>query len=198
MACRTALRSVLLIKAWRPVHVAWSSAPASFRTRRLSSPRLSRHFKTRDIHFARRTHLNCSHSENSPTLSNDDQGSPKEYEFEAPVKLLDKMLHSMPQSPDEQLVVISQVLVADINIDYEVIVNTQIFLQTADQTKIIATIKKAGNIKRFFPSKFGNDVDRVNAVELAKSSFDAKVQIRRAIEAKGIPHTYVSNNCFAG
>ena len=34
----------------------------------------------------------------------------KEYEFEAPVKLLDKLLHSMPQSPDEQLVVVSQVL----------------------------------------------------------------------------------------
>ncbi|KAM1804553.1 hypothetical protein ACFX12_030404 [Malus domestica] len=195
MACRTALRSALLIEAWRPVHVAWSSASTSFRTRRLSSPRLSCHFRTRDIHFARRTHLNCSHSENSPALSKDDQGSPqeailkaisdvsKEYEFEAPVKLLDKMLHSMPQSPDEQLVVISQVLVTDINID---------------QTKIIAAIKKVSNIKRFFPSKFGNDVDRVNAVELAKSSFDAKVQIRRVIEAKGIPHTYVSNNFFAG
>ncbi|TQD88788.1 hypothetical protein C1H46_025677 [Malus baccata] len=51
---------------------------------------------------------------------------------------------------------------------------------------------------RFFPSEFGNDVDRVNAVEPAKSSFDAKVQIRRAIEAEGIPHTYVSSNCFAG
>ncbi|KAM1080824.1 hypothetical protein EV1_015346 [Malus domestica] len=50
----------------------------------------------------------------------------KEYEFEAPVKLLDKMLHSMPQSPDEQLVVVSQVLVADINIGYEEIVNTQV------------------------------------------------------------------------
>jgi len=34
----------------------------------------------------------------------------KEYEFEAPVKLLDKLLHSMPQSPDEQIVVVSQVL----------------------------------------------------------------------------------------
>ena len=34
----------------------------------------------------------------------------KDYEFEAPVKLLDKLLHSMPQSPDEQLVVVSQVL----------------------------------------------------------------------------------------
>ncbi|XP_008239730.1 PREDICTED: protease Do-like 9 [Prunus mume] len=50
----------------------------------------------------------------------------KDYEFEAPVKLLDKMLHSLPQSPDEQLVVVSQVLVADINIGYEEIVNTQV------------------------------------------------------------------------
>ncbi|KDP31134.1 hypothetical protein JCGZ_11510 [Jatropha curcas] len=50
----------------------------------------------------------------------------KDYEYEAPVKLLDKLLHSMPQSPDEQLVVISQVLVADINIGYEDIVNTQV------------------------------------------------------------------------
>ncbi|XP_062168906.1 protease Do-like 9 [Alnus glutinosa] len=50
----------------------------------------------------------------------------KEYEYEAPVKLLDKLVHSMPQSPDEQLVVVSQVLVADINIGYEDIVNTQV------------------------------------------------------------------------
>ncbi|MFQ6619380.1 hypothetical protein Gotur_001189 [Gossypium turneri] len=50
----------------------------------------------------------------------------KDYEYEAPVKLLDKLLHSMLQSPDEQLVVVSQVLVSDINIGYEDIVNTQI------------------------------------------------------------------------
>ncbi|KAK4775595.1 hypothetical protein SAY87_023556 [Trapa incisa] len=50
----------------------------------------------------------------------------KNYEYEAPVKLLDKLLNYMPQSPDEQLVVVSQVLVADINIGYEDIVNTQI------------------------------------------------------------------------
>ena len=36
----------------------------------------------------------------------------KEYEFEAPVKLLDKLLHSMPKSPDEQIVVVSQVFLA--------------------------------------------------------------------------------------
>ncbi|KAL5544254.1 hypothetical protein UlMin_008038 [Ulmus minor] len=50
----------------------------------------------------------------------------KDYELEAPVKLLDKLMHWLPQSPDEQLVVVSQVLVADINIGYEEIVNTQI------------------------------------------------------------------------
>ncbi|KAL0307949.1 UNVERIFIED_CONTAM: Protease Do-like 9 [Sesamum angustifolium] len=50
----------------------------------------------------------------------------KDYEYEAPVKLLDKLLHEMPQSPEEQIVVVSQVLVADINIGYEDIVNTQV------------------------------------------------------------------------
>ncbi|KAF4356159.1 hypothetical protein F8388_012309 [Cannabis sativa] len=50
----------------------------------------------------------------------------KDYEYEAPVKLLDKLLHSLPESPNEQLVVVSQVLVADINIGYEDIVNTQV------------------------------------------------------------------------
>lgn len=33
----------------------------------------------------------------------------KEYEFDAPVKLLDKHLHAMAQSIDEQVVVVSQV-----------------------------------------------------------------------------------------
>ncbi|KFK33145.1 hypothetical protein AALP_AA6G336800 [Arabis alpina] len=50
----------------------------------------------------------------------------KEYEFDAPVKLLEKHLHAMAQSMDEQLVVVSQVLVSDINIGYEEIVNTQV------------------------------------------------------------------------
>nr|DAD34649.1 TPA_asm: hypothetical protein HUJ06_005289 [Nelumbo nucifera] len=50
----------------------------------------------------------------------------KDYECDAPVKLLDKHLHAMAQSDDEELVVVSQVLVADINIGYENIVNTQV------------------------------------------------------------------------
>ncbi|XP_077237809.1 protease Do-like 9 [Tasmannia lanceolata] len=47
-------------------------------------------------------------------------------EYDVPVKLLDKQLHAMAQSPDEQLVVVSQVLAADINIGYEDIVDTQV------------------------------------------------------------------------
>ncbi|KAH0984794.1 hypothetical protein GBA52_011971 [Prunus armeniaca] len=46
--------------------------------------------------------------------------------FDVPIKLLDKHLHAMAQSIDEQLVVVSQVLVADINIGYEDIVNNQV------------------------------------------------------------------------
>nr|DAD21617.1 TPA_asm: hypothetical protein HUJ06_023080 [Nelumbo nucifera] len=54
------------------------------------------------------------------------------------------------------------------------------------------------NLQRFFPSEFGNDVDRVHAVEPAKTAFATKAQIRRATEAAGIPYTYVSSNFFAG
>ncbi|OVA07059.1 NmrA-like [Macleaya cordata] len=70
--------------------------------------------------------------------------------------------------------------------------------QIADQVKIISAIKEAGNVKRFFPSEFGNDVDRSRAVEPAKSAFEGKAQIRRAVEAAGIPYTYVSSNFFSG
>lgn len=70
--------------------------------------------------------------------------------------------------------------------------------QLGDQDKIISAIKEAGNVKRFLPSEFGNDVDRGHIVEPAKSIFNQKVQIRRAVEAAGIPYTYVSSNFFAG
>jgi len=54
-------------------------------------------------------------------------------------------------------------------------------------------------VQRFLPAEFGNDVDRVNAVEPAKSSYFAvKAEIRRAIEGQGIPYTYICCNTFAG
>lgn len=50
----------------------------------------------------------------------------KEYEYEAPVKLLDRLLHGQVDHPDAQIVVLSQVLAADVNIGYEDIVNTSV------------------------------------------------------------------------
>ncbi|WCJ35199.1 hypothetical protein M5689_016465 [Euphorbia peplus] len=79
----------------------------------------------------------------------------------------------------------------------DVVISTVGNLHLADQTKIITAIKEAGNIKRFLPSEFGNDVDHVNAVEPAKSVYGTKAQIRKTIEAEGIPHTYVPAGIFA-
>ncbi|KAH9656729.1 Phenylcoumaran benzylic ether reductase 1 [Citrus sinensis] len=79
----------------------------------------------------------------------------------------------------------------------DVVISTVGHTLLGDQVKIIAAIKEAGNIKRFFPSEFGNDVDRVHAVEPAKSAFATKAKIRRAVEAEGIPYTYVASNFFA-
>ncbi|XP_058780742.1 phenylcoumaran benzylic ether reductase Betv6-like [Vicia villosa] len=82
--------------------------------------------------------------------------------------------------------------------EVDVVISSVRALQLADQVKIIAAIKEAGNIKRFFPSEFGTDVDRAHAVEPAKSAYETKAKIRRAIEAEGIPYTYVSSDYFAG
>ncbi|CAL5188062.1 unnamed protein product [Lathyrus oleraceus] len=80
----------------------------------------------------------------------------------------------------------------------DVVISTLGGAQINDQVNLIAAIKEAGNIKRFLPSEFGMDVDRHHAVEPVTSFFNQKVKIRRAVEASGIPYTYVSSNAFAG
>ncbi|XP_010536349.1 PREDICTED: isoflavone reductase homolog P3-like [Tarenaya hassleriana] len=80
----------------------------------------------------------------------------------------------------------------------DVVISTVGNSQILDQTKIIAAIKEAGNVKRFLPSEFGNDVDRSRSIGPAREEFNHKTQIRRAVEAAGVPYTYVNSNCFAG
>lgn len=80
----------------------------------------------------------------------------------------------------------------------DVVISTVGHALLADQVNIIAAIKEACNVKRFFPSEFGNDVDRVHAVEPAKTAYNTKAQIRRVVEAEGIPFTFVANFFFAG
>lgn len=54
------------------------------------------------------------------------------------------------------------------------------------------------NGQRFFPTEYGSNVDAGHPIEPAKSGYARKTKIRRAIEAEGIPHTYVSCNCSFG
>ncbi|KAK7406729.1 hypothetical protein VNO78_08359 [Psophocarpus tetragonolobus] len=67
-----------------------------------------------------------------------------------------------------------------------------------DQIKIIKAIKEAGNIKRFFPSEFGLDVDRHDAAEPVREVFEEKAKIRRIVEAEGVPYTYLCCHAFTG
>ncbi|KAF5751776.1 hypothetical protein HS088_TW02G00794 [Tripterygium wilfordii] len=80
----------------------------------------------------------------------------------------------------------------------DVVISTLAVPQYLDQLSIIAAAKEAGNIKRFIPSEFGNEVDRVSGVlPPFEALLENKRKIRRAAEAAGIPHTYVSANAFA-
>ncbi|KFK36255.1 hypothetical protein AALP_AA4G098500 [Arabis alpina] len=63
---------------------------------------------------------------------------------------------------------------------------------------LVKAIKEAGNIKRFLPSEFGMDPPRMkHALPPGRETFDQKMEIRNAIEAAGIPHTYLVGACFA-
>lgn len=48
----------------------------------------------------------------------------KDYDYDAPVKLLDSMMHEHVNFPGQNVVVLAQVLASDVNIGYEDIVNT--------------------------------------------------------------------------
>ncbi|WCJ27430.1 Eugenol synthase 1 [Euphorbia peplus] len=67
-----------------------------------------------------------------------------------------------------------------------------------EQFNIIDAIKAAGNIKRFIPSEFGVEVDKVkNTLPAFEYALDKKRKIRRVIEEAGIPHTFVCANACA-
>lgn len=79
----------------------------------------------------------------------------------------------------------------------DVVISTLAVPQHLDQLKIISAMKEAGNIKRFVPSEFGNEVDRVSGLPPFETVLDNKRKIRRASEAAGLSYTYVSANSFA-
>ncbi|KAG8094203.1 hypothetical protein GUJ93_ZPchr0012g18789 [Zizania palustris] len=98
----------------------------------------------------------------------------KDYDYDTPVKLLDKHLHAMAQSPDEQLVVVSQVLVADINIGYEEIVNIQVL---AFNGKPVKNLKHLATMVEDCDEEFLKfDMDHYQVVVLATKTAKAATQ----------------------
>ncbi|KAH7851492.1 hypothetical protein Vadar_012467 [Vaccinium darrowii] len=82
--------------------------------------------------------------------------------------------------------------------EVDVVISALAVPQHLDQLKIITAIKQAtNNIKRFVPSEFGNEADRVSGLPPFQAILENKKKIRRVIEAAGIPYTYVSSNSFA-
>nr|POF17284.1 isoeugenol synthase 1 [Quercus suber] len=79
----------------------------------------------------------------------------------------------------------------------DVVISTLAVPQHLEQFKIIKAMKGAGNIKRFVPSEFGNEVDRVSGLPPFEALLANKRRIRRATEEAGISYTYVSANSFA-
>ncbi|XP_028797011.1 probable pinoresinol-lariciresinol reductase 3 [Neltuma alba] len=70
--------------------------------------------------------------------------------------------------------------------------------QILDQKLLIQVIKQAGSIKRFIPSEFGSDPDkvRISVLDAGYNFYKHKVEIRRLVEAEGIPYTCISCNFF--
>lgn len=66
--------------------------------------------------------------------------------------------------------------------------------QALDQKLLIKVIKESGCIKKFIPSEFGVDPDKVQISDLDHQFYSRKVEIRRLIEAEGIPYTYICCN----
>ncbi|KAL5555157.1 hypothetical protein UlMin_037393 [Ulmus minor] len=79
----------------------------------------------------------------------------------------------------------------------DVVISTLAVPQHLEQLKLIEAMKDAGNIKRFIPSEYGNEVDRVSGLPPFEALLENKRKIRRATEAAGISFTYVSANSFS-
>ncbi|KAK6116661.1 hypothetical protein DH2020_049595 [Rehmannia glutinosa] len=79
--------------------------------------------------------------------------------------------------------------------EVDVVISALPYPQVFDQLKILEAIKVAGNIKRFLPSDFGVEEDRVSVLPPFETFLEKKKKVRRAIEAANIPYTFVSANC---
>jgi hypothetical protein len=63
------------------------------------------------------------------------------------------------------------------------------------QLHVLIVLLKINIDQRFIPSDFGIEEDRVSPLPPFQAFLDNKRKVRRAIEAAGIPYTFVAANC---
>ncbi|PIN09301.1 Eugenol synthase [Handroanthus impetiginosus] len=80
--------------------------------------------------------------------------------------------------------------------EVDVVISTLPYPLVLDQLKIIEAMKIVGNIKRFLPSDFGVEEDRVTVLPPFEAVLEKKKKVSRATEEANIPYTFVSANCF--
>lgn len=80
----------------------------------------------------------------------------------------------------------------------EVVISVMGGANILDQLDLIEAIQAAGTVKRFLPSEFGHDVDRARPVGAGLGFYEEKRVVRRAVEASGVPYTYICCNSIAG
>ncbi|CAH9114766.1 unnamed protein product [Cuscuta epithymum] len=68
--------------------------------------------------------------------------------------------------------------------------------QVLDQKFLLLAIKKAGCCKRFIPSEFGMDPNKTRLSNMDNNFYSNKAEIRRLVEAEGIPFTSICCNFF--
>ncbi|PKA49319.1 Isoflavone reductase-like protein [Apostasia shenzhenica] len=78
----------------------------------------------------------------------------------------------------------------------DVVISALPSAQSLEQMMIIHAIREAGCVKRFIPSEFGADPDKVQILNMDHGFYKKKADIRRRIEIEGIPHTYICCNFF--
>lgn len=66
----------------------------------------------------------------------------------------------------------------------------------ADSSLLCLSQRWVGIVQRFFPSEFGSDPDRTRVSHLDHEFYSRKSEMRRLIEAEGIPYTYVCCNFY--
>jgi len=108
----------------------------------------------------------------------------KDYDYDAPLRLLMKMMHGHKEQVEDEVVVVSQVLSSDINIGYEDIVNTIVTGVNGNPVRNLRTLMKI--IEECKDEYLKIELDQ--SVQIVLSTKEAKKSTKDILQTHCIPH----------